>query len=60
MQRAERAIAEQLLQPRGLEYTVRASERQRLTGNATHYLANHVFSAVKGRRRLPPWALPRR
>jgi hypothetical protein len=32
MQRAERAVAEQLLQPRALEDAVRAAERQRHAG----------------------------
>src|SRR5215471_10239954 len=33
MQRPERAVAEQLLEPRGFEDPVRAAERQRRAGN---------------------------
>jgi hypothetical protein len=43
MQRTKRAVAEQLLQPRGLEDAVRAAERQRRGGDGAYRLADHVF-----------------
>src|SRR5215469_6352688 len=47
MQWPERAIAEQLFQPRGLEDAVRAAERQRRAGDPAHRLADYVFGSVK-------------
>jgi len=47
MQRTKRAVAEQLLQPRGLEDAVRAAERQRRAGDAAYRLADHVFRPVE-------------
>ena len=46
MQRAKRAVAEQLLQPRGLEDAVRAAERQRRASDGAYRLADHVFRPV--------------
>ena len=48
MQRPQRAVAEQLLQPRCLEDAVRAGEGQRRAGDMADRLADHVFGAIEG------------
>src|ERR1700736_1110144 len=57
MQRTKRAVAEELLQPRGLEDAVRAADRQRRAGDAAYRLADHVFRPVErgGRFRRRPF-----
>ena len=48
MQRAERAIAEQLLEARALENAVRAAEGQRGPGDPADRLADPIFRTIEG------------
>lgn len=57
LDRGQRAVAEQLLQPRPLENPARAAERQRGARDPARRLADNIFRAVQRRDRLRrrPW-----